>query len=37
MAQLSIPQSLIGALIDIADLGTLDYFRHRTMRPLVHL
>ena len=26
MAQLSIPQSLIGALIDIADLGTLDYF-----------
>ena len=25
MAQLSIPQSLIGALIDIADLGTLDY------------
>ena len=27
MAQLSIPQSLIGALIDIADLGTLDYFQ----------
>ncbi len=26
MAQLAIPQSLIGALIDIADLGTLDYF-----------
>ena len=26
MAQLSIPQSLIGALIDITDLGTLDYF-----------
>ena len=26
MAQLSIPQSLIGALIDIADLETLDYF-----------
>lgn len=26
MAQLSIPQYLIGALIDIADLGTLDYF-----------
>lgn len=26
MAQLSVPQSLIGALIDIADLGTLDYF-----------
>ena len=26
MAQLSIPQSLIGTLIDIADLGTLDYF-----------
>lgn len=26
MAQLSIPQPLIGALIDIADLGTLDYF-----------
>lgn len=26
MAQLSIPQSLIGALIDIANLGTLDYF-----------
>lgn len=26
MAQLSIPQSLIGALIDIADLVTLDYF-----------
>ena len=26
MAQLTIPQSLIGALIDIADLGTLDYF-----------
>lgn len=26
MAQLSIPQSLIGALIDIADMGTLDYF-----------
>ena len=26
MAQLSIPQSLMGALIDIADLGTLDYF-----------
>ena len=26
MSQLSIPQSLIGALIDIADLGTLDYF-----------
>ena len=26
MAQLSIPQSLIGALIDIADLGTLGYF-----------
>ena len=26
MAQLSIPQSLIGALIDIADLRTLDYF-----------
>lgn len=25
MAQLAIPQSLIGALIDIADLGTLDY------------
>lgn len=28
MAQLAIPQSLIGALIDIADLGTLDYFPH---------
>ena len=27
MAQLSIPQSLIGALIDIADLGTLDSSR----------
>lgn len=26
MAQLSIPQSLIGALIDIANLGTLHYF-----------
>ena len=26
MAQLSIPQSLIGALIDIANLGTLNYF-----------
>ena len=26
MAQLSIPQYLIGALIDIANLGTLDYF-----------
>ena len=26
MAQLSVPQSLIGALIDIAALGTLDYF-----------
>ena len=26
MAQLSIPQSLIGTLIDIAALGTLDYF-----------
>ena len=26
MAQLAIPQSLIGALIDITDLGTLDYF-----------
>lgn len=26
MAQLSIPQSLIGALIDIADMGELEYF-----------